>query len=229
MARRLWLLAAVAAVFSVLPTTSGAQAPSTYAVGGSVSVKRVGPNPAAVDDGAVVCSASTLQGIGGACVPFDRERPFVEVIDDAYDRFVPFVVCIDNDGDGGCNPHHPGPCADDAYGSHDGGWVSDERNATAFFNPIGPLPTAFRKGCPGGPFDGYVVFICQGVHAGAPLPDPETGRAARAERPAVEVNAEASDLHGATTGTAAAVRAEPSGYGDLCLTPASVKRYVVLP
>ena len=48
-------------------------------------------------------------------------------------------------------------CADEIFFSHN--------DAGHFFNPLGPLPQGFKPGCPGGPFPGYIVFICDGVHA----------------------------------------------------------------
>lgn len=108
------------------------------------------------DNGVVVCDPGT-GGAGGACIAWDGASDSVLVSDVLAGLDVAYQVCVDNDGDGVCverSPLLPG-CDDQIFFSHaDGG---------AFFNPLGPLPTSFLPGCPGG-FPGWVVFLCTGVH-----------------------------------------------------------------
>ncbi|HWL34960.1 MAG TPA: hypothetical protein VNQ77_02080 [Frankiaceae bacterium] len=123
------------------------------------------------DDGSMTCSYSTGAGNGGTCLRFDpaNPSPAVRVVDAALGPAVPFQVCLDNNGDGFCTSPERGPCGDDIFFSHaDGG---------AFFNPLA-VPGGFRPGCPGGPYPGYVVFICEGIHvdtAGPHSHTPTTG------------------------------------------------------
>lgn len=164
----------ILAVLAVaLFSQGGANAASvtTYAQGGSTIVVRA-DGQAIVDNGGVICN-STGPSVGGGCVDFASLEPGTNGggvgVDDAENgENVAFQVCIDNNGDGICG----GPqgnsklaCGDDQFFSH-----SDDGR---FFNPLGPLPGSFRRGCPGSEWNGYVVFLCTGVHevpdsAGAP-------------------------------------------------------------
>ncbi|MGH9277541.1 MAG: hypothetical protein ACRD12_05470 [Acidimicrobiales bacterium] len=139
----------------VIGFDSGGAGAATYSGGATVVVKQVGAQ-ALADVGAVVCRPSTDSGYGGACVPFGPGNA-IRVDDTKAGTSVAFQVCIDNDGNRQCGglPSIPG-CADVLVYSHS--------DSGAFFNPIGPLPGGFSPGCPGGPFKGYVVLICQGVH-----------------------------------------------------------------
>lgn len=113
--------------------------------------------PIVLDQGGVVCSPSGA-GVGGACIPFranGARSAGIQVVDDVAGGQVAFQVCIDNNGDGVCGGDLTGKCDDQIFFSHaDGG---------EFFNPLGPLPSAFLEGCQGG-YPGFVVFICDGVH-----------------------------------------------------------------
>lgn len=160
---------------------------SGYVGGGSFVVKTQAST--LVDDGAVVCQGTAGDGIGGGCLPFGgADGAFVGVRDDVAGDAVAFQVCIDNDGDGVCGgPVRDFRCADQIFFSHaDGG---------RFFNPLGPLPTSFQRGCEAGAgFAGYVVILCTGTHE-----DAKTG--------AHEHPATTGAIHPATDG---------SGYGDFC-------------
>lgn len=156
-------LALALASLVVLAVPGGAKAAATarYEDGGT-AVVRAGGEPV-VDNGAVVCRLSQPTSVGGGCVDFgppSRDVAGVKVADDANGLNVAFQVCIDNNGDGICGGVQGDgslPCGDDLYFSHaDGG---------AYFNPVGPLPNGFRKGCAGGPWNGYVVLLCTGVHS----------------------------------------------------------------
>lgn len=107
------------------------------------------------DNGFVACHGNA--GEGGACVPWGAGDSIL-VVDDSLGEDVAFQACVDNDGDRICSQGAslvlPG-CEDDIYFSHSDGGV--------FHNPVGPMRTSFRAGCPGG-FPGYVVFLCSGVH-----------------------------------------------------------------
>lgn len=146
------------------------------------------------DEGSMTCSVSTGAGTGGSCLRFDplNPSPAVLVHDAALGAAVPFQVCLDNNGDGFCTSPESGPCADDIVFSHaDGG---------AFFNPL-TVPNGFRPGC-GGPFPGYVVFICDGLH----------------------VDNTGAHTHTPTAGVTALV-SEGSGTGNFCGgTPQNVSR-----
>lgn len=152
--RRLLLLACIVPMIAVGPSASLGQA-ATYRGGATIVVKPVGGPPLA-DVGVVVCRPSLDTGYGGACIPFGPGNA-VRVNDQVAGSAVAFQVCLDNDGNSKCGgpPTIPG-CLDQQFYSHN--------DAGAFLNPVGPLPTNFRSGCPGGAFRGYVVFICQGVH-----------------------------------------------------------------
>ncbi|MGH2768704.1 MAG: hypothetical protein ACRDIF_07095 [Actinomycetota bacterium] len=144
-------------------------APATAVVG-------TGGGNAPVDAGVVICNVSnpTLDSVGGGCLPFSPPNDSVLVDDFGVGGQVAFQVCIDNNGDRVCrgrsNP--PAACDDDLFFSHfDGGIDAPTGSFIDFFNPVGPIPTGFRPGCPPlpsltnpGPFSGYVVLICQGVH-----------------------------------------------------------------
>jgi hypothetical protein len=125
-----------------------------YQVPGTAVVRTdsVTGTPETVDIGAVVCNP-TGQSIGGGCILWNPVDDSINVLDAAGD--VAYQVCIDNDGNGYCQSNCCLPCGDDIFFSHgDGG---------EFFNPLGPLPTHFRFGCPGG-FPGWVIFVCAGIH-----------------------------------------------------------------
>lgn len=175
--------AATAASLVVGAGNAGA-ATAEYRGGATVVVKREGSDPT-VDRGIVVCRSSG-PSVGGACLPFDGNNS-VRVDDDRAGLEVAFQVCIDNDGDGVCGGDPRRACADDLFFSHD--------DAGRFFNPLGPLPTSFRPGCPGG-FPGYVVFLCQGIHQ---PPDPGAG----------------THVHTVSKGTASSVFGG-TGFGNFC-------------
>lgn len=137
----------------VAPASEATPVTARYA-GAGVGVVRVG-DTTAVDNGVVYCDAGDGVGSGGVCLPFAGDA--VRVVDDLQQEEIAFQVCVDNDGDGLCFPNGIGACADDIAFSHD--------DAGNFFNPVGPLVPGFRAGCPGGPWRGYVVFLCEGVHS----------------------------------------------------------------
>jgi hypothetical protein len=192
------------------PGGASAYGSTTYVSGATVVVKQAGSAPVA-DDGAVLCTGTSVTGgpggVGGGCIPFGQplERPAILVQDAVSGTRVAFQVCIDNNGDGACTVPHgdPGqtdPCGDIIGFSHD--------DQGMFWNPLGfykdgfgalvPLPTTRPASCPQGGFHGYVVFLCEGVHATA---DPHA--------------------HAATTGTIASVPLSPVGpfgAGDFCQT-----------
>ncbi len=171
------------------PTSGSAGVSDTYLAGGTAVVRGSGAN--VLDAGGVVCvKRADVPSAGGGCVPFGHGSS-IAVHDDVLGTDqVAFQVCLDNDGDGLClfDPG-AGGCADDVYFSHD--------DSGAFYNPLGPLPTGFRSGCPGGPWQGYVVFLCQGVHIENPL----TGF---------------GHAHAAVQGTISPTTATGSGFGDFC-------------
>lgn len=203
---RVLLVVGLLAIASTLAMGAGPSA--SYVSGGTAVVKESGSAPAA-DDGVVVCGGEP--SVGGACLPFG-DLDSIVVLDDVSGRAVAFQVCIDNNGDGVCgnspdDGRDPGQlgCSDEIFFSHD--------DAGRFFNPLGPLPTSFRAGCPGGPWHGYVVFLCEGVHVSASADG------------SVTVPAHA---HAATVGTIALAEGG-SGYGDFCRPPAAGpgKTYVI--
>ena len=162
---------------------------ASYTAGGTAVVKQAG-QPRAADEGVMACSATTGQGIGGACISFGHKDSIL-VTDAVAGRDVAFQVCIDNNGDGRCvSPSFDRQCPDQIFFSHEDGG--------RFFNPLGPLPTSWKDGCPGGPFKGYVIFICNGVHEGA---------ASGASEP--------PHVHPASTGTAM-LTGEGTGFGNFC-------------
>jgi hypothetical protein len=158
--RRAMLLATLAAVSVSIPGTgfAGQDQQARYDSSGTRVVRIAGVT--LVDEGSMTCSASTGAGVGGSCLRFDptNPTPAVSVVDasPAIGTHVAYQVCLDNNGDSACtSPPESGPCPDDIVFSHsDGG---------AFSNPLAVAP-GFRPGCPGGPFPGYVVFICSGAH-----------------------------------------------------------------
>lgn len=181
------------------PRIVGAQSAERYVAGGTVVVKDSSAPPR-VDSGVVVCSHGSQAGVGGACVPFGAATDSILVQDDVSGTAMAFQVCIDNDGDGVCTSPDFKPCGDDVFFSHGDG---------KFFNPLGPLPTSFRGGCAGGSFPGYVVFLCEGVHADA---------------------ASGAHVHPATTGSVTGTRGG-TGFGDFCggaRENPSRKSYIVL-
>lgn len=192
----LGLLCASLAIASLAPAP-----PSTvsYVAGGTLVVKEQS-QPAAVDSGALACTDDGL-GIGGGCIPFGPWDS-IRVQDAVSGLKVAFQVCIDNDGDGQCaGEQQGGACSDDQFFSHH----DDGR----FFNPLGPLPKGFKTGCPGGAWQGYVVFLCEGVHVPVRPPGPPHGHAATE-----------GSISGALDGT---------GYGNFCQpTGFQTKAYVVV-
>jgi hypothetical protein len=198
------IVALLGASLLIVPSGPAAGNVVPYVASGTAVVKEQGQAPFA-DDGVVVCGSSA-PGIGGGCLPFGADDS-VEVLDAAMGHHVAFQVCIDNNGDGRCSAGREGErCADRVFFSHD-----DEGN---FYNPLGPLPTGFDPGCAGGPFHGYVVFLCTGAHVlfddGTALPI-----------------AGATHAHAATSGTIQGATGG-TGYGNFC-RPANnqVKTYIV--
>jgi hypothetical protein len=181
-------LAVAALLLAPVATSSAGAGPTTarYAGAGVAVVRADGSTP--VDNGFVACDSGDGVGSGGACLPFGGGDG-VHVVDDVRGEDVAFQVCVDNDGDGLCTSGNAAAtCGDDIVFSHD--------DAGNFFNPVGPVPAGFRSGCPGGPWRGYVVFLCEGVHATA-------------------ANPQAAHAHPATTGTVA-VTAGAEGVGTFC-------------
>jgi hypothetical protein len=184
----------------VLTWTPGRADTSVQYAGAGVAVVKSAGEPAAVDDGAVVCSTSG-PSIGGGCLPFSGG---VLVNDAVLGSAVAFQVCIDNNGDGICGGGGGGAagdaCGDQLFFSH-----SDDGR---FHNALGPLPTTFLRGCGGGGWSGYIVFLCNAVH-----------------------NAGAPHEHAPTTGTMTATTGGTGEFGDFCAPhPGQAgpgKRYVV--
>ena len=146
-------------VTALLPfgTVPGAQAAGEgrYISAGVAVARADGNTP--VDNGAVVCDDGNGVGVGGVCLPFGGGNA-ISVVDDVLGEAVALQVCVDNNGDNVCTPNDPDPyCADDVVFSHD--------DDGSFYNPVGPVPTGFRPGCPGGGWNGYVVYLCDGAHA----------------------------------------------------------------
>lgn len=171
---------------------AGSGVAETY-LGGGVGVVKPTESPAPVDDGTAVCAVGGPD-VGGACIPFGtagdaakRASNNVFVLDQAMGTQVAFQVCIDNDQDGACGTPSFLPCGDDLFFSHD--------DDGTFHNPLGPLPTGLRSGCASQPgaWQGYVVFLCQGVHDAGQGPH----------------------VHPATTGSVYRTSGG-SGYGDFC-------------
>lgn len=158
--RFLLVLTTLASLAALALPSSAAQKTfeADYTAGGTLVVKQAG-QPATADTGALVCSPSgqTLN-VGGGCVSFGPGPDFasVEVLDAVMAHNVAFQVCIDNNHDGACISPDRGPCADQIFFSHNDDGL--------FFNPLGPLPVKHKDGCPGGVWDGYVVFLCTGAH-----------------------------------------------------------------
>ncbi|HEX9697238.1 MAG TPA: hypothetical protein VGB64_13110 [Actinomycetota bacterium] len=193
--RRLLVLAATLTVVA----TGVFQASAGIYVGGATVVYKEAGNQTAVDEGAAACLVGTGTGIGGGCLPFGAGTA-VEVIDalgipTGTEHEVAFQVCIDNNADLKCTSGGASqtlPCHDEVFFSH-----SDDG---LFFNPLGPLPGARSPGCPTGGWNGYVVFICQGVHTGQG-PFPGTSGSPHA--------------HPSTLGTIE-LTTGGSGFGDFC-------------
>ena len=185
----LMLTAAASVVSLVVPSHAGQGGvrETAYTGGGAAVVKQTGQAPIA-DTGLLTCSATTGEGIGGGCVSFgfDPFNTSVQVLDAVNADHVAFQVCIDNDGNGICRSPDNGPCADQIFFSH-----NDEGQ---FFNPLGPLPIKFKDGCPGGPWRGYVVFLCTGAH--------EAGGSSHA--------------HPATKGNITVAPVPGTGFGNFC-------------
>jgi len=202
--RRLWAVL-IAVVVVVLPVAGTA---GPYVSGATVVYKDAGQQPA-VDSGAVVCSIETGAGVGGGCLPFSAASRFVGVSDAAFGPQVAFQVCIDNNGDNRCvsgGDKPPGPCDDLVWFSH-----SDDGSIS---NPLGPLPGSRSNSQQCNPkhsgWDGYVVFLCEGVHT---------------------VNG-AAHVHPATTGM---IQGSPTGpspfkFGDFCggIRDQVIKEYEII-
>ena len=154
---RSMLAFAVGALVVLAPTSSPAPAyaadPARYVSGGTVAARVNGG--ATVDEGYVVCDDGSGTGAGGFCVPFGGGDA-VWIDDESAGENVAFQVCVDNSGDGVCTSPDSGPCADSVVFSH-----ADDGS---FFNPVGPVPTGFAPGCGAGAYQGYVVFLCEGLH-----------------------------------------------------------------
>jgi len=194
------LLVALGALALLASMASGSKGPhDQYVGGGTLVVKGEGQSPV-VDQGNVVCNKSSpTPSVGGGCVAFGPWNS-VLVTDGSSGTRVAFQVCIDNNGDSLCGGGQDGtfdPCADQIFFSHD--------DHGTFYNPLGPLPTSFKAGCPGGPWAGYVVFLCAGVH-----------------------NAGTAHQHAVTAGTITGVMGG-SGFGDFCSPPdaAPPKQYTL--
>lgn len=196
--KRMRMIAAFTALLALSALALGnAQAADVYVGGGTVVFKQEGQAPAA-DKGTLVCSSSGVS-VGGGCIPFGGGG-FVAVTDLINGTNVAFQVCIDASGDGVCTDGKTaaaGQCNDIVFFSHD-----DEG---LFHNPIGPLPGAMPTGCgQSAPWQGYVVFLCEGVHATG---GPSTGAPG------------GGHAHGATLGTIATTSStSPSGFGNFCGT-----------
>jgi hypothetical protein len=193
------LTGSAASCGAMLAMSATAASAATYVAGGTLVVKPA-DDPTLVDDGGVVCDSVTGDGIGGACLPFPPAflPGAVAVTDSVTGSALAFQVCVDNNGDSACTPGlDPGiRCGDFIFFSHD--------DAGNFFNPLGPLPPQFQPGCPGGPWRGYVVFLCEGVHA-----------------------SDTPHVHPASTGSATTTFGG-TGFGNFCGTPALPgKRYVL--
>jgi hypothetical protein len=163
--RALMLVAAAALVVTTAGAGHAGQEEARYDGAGAHVVRVAGVTLR--DEGSMSCSASTGAGNGGSCLRFDPTvpAPAVFTVDAALGTQVAFQVCIDNNGDSFCTSPEEGPCADDIVFSHaDGG---------LFFNPLS-VPKGFRPGCAGGPFPGYIVFICEGVHVDTTGPHTHT-------------------------------------------------------
>lgn len=148
-------------IVGVIAAPSGASSDGgeRYSGGGTVAVVQLN-GVTVIDNGAAVCRPGG-ESTGGVCLPFggDRDR-YVGITDDTSGPDVAFQVCIDNNGDGVCGGEAGAGglrCGDDQFFSH--------REDGSFANPIGPLPVSFRKGCEGGGYAGYIIFLCTGVHS----------------------------------------------------------------
>ena len=194
-------LACCIALGVLLAMGSAGAAPSASYTGAGITVVKEAPGAEpTIDNGGVVCDASTGDGVGGACVDFGGG---VSVVDGLGGEEVAFQVCIDNNGDGICagggRDGAVNPCGDLQFFSH-----SDDGR---FFNPLGPLPSSFKTGCPGGAWNGYIVFLCEGVHN----------------------DGHALHVHPATSGTVTTATTG-EGFGDFCGggVDAAPKRYEVV-
>lgn len=171
-------------IAGVVSATSGPF--DTYVSATTAVVKEAGQQPI-LDDGGTICNKGNPNpSLGGGCVlfgPWDS----IHVSDSALGDNVAFQVCIDNNGDSVCGGGNFGPtgqCFDEIFFSHD--------DAGNFYNPLGPLPQSFRFGCTGGPWPGYVVMLCSGVH-----------------------NAGLAHAHSTTTGSITGTSGG-TGFGDFC-------------
>ena len=152
---RTMLAACLCLTPAVMPDAAATGAEAQYVSSGTVAVRADGST--VVDEGALTCADTddVKAGVGGFCLPFGGGDA-VAVNDTLAGQNVAFQVCVDNSGDGVCTSPDTGTCADVVEFSHD--------DAGNFFNPVGPLPTGFTPGCGIGAYQGYVVFVCEGVH-----------------------------------------------------------------
>lgn len=211
------IVAAALAIMLALLAVQGAGA-GAYIGGGTVVYKeqpQSGQEPAAeVDRGVLVCEPESGVGVGGGCIPFSAGVSAIMVQDVVQQTTVAFQVCIDINGDGRCVSQ--GPVTD--FSSETVGklcqqgldlvWFSHDDRGN-FFNPLGPLPNTMPPMCPGHQtgFQGYVVFLCEGVH---------------------DTVVDGRHAHPSTTGTITGVP-QGTGYGDFCggLRDQVVKQYVL--
>lgn len=183
--------AGVLAIAILAVIVPGASQAGPYVAGGTAVYRENGQTVA--DDGAALCLPGGM-GVGGACLPFGGRGGAVGVLDAVSGTNVAFQVCIDNNGDSKCTDNRKPTgeaCVDQVFFSH-----SDDAR---FFNPLGPLPNSRTPGCPTTGWNGYVVFICEGVHVA------QNGSAGGGQ----------PHTHAATTGTISNAPAG-SGYGNFC-------------
>lgn len=195
------VVAAIAALaLFAAPQLAGAD---TYLGGGTVVFKQQGQAPDA-DRGVTICDPALGTGIGGGCIPFNSDgSPGAISVSDlgravagGDPTSVAFQVCIDNNGDSKCTS------GGDAAGKNCADYVAFSHNdAGQFFNPLGPLPSSKAPGCETtGGWNGYVVFLCEGVHVG--------GRGSQGVP---------AHSHPATTGLISSEDASTAtGFGDFC-------------
>lgn len=192
---RIGIRAAIAVALAMGALVTSVAGADVVIGGGTVVVKQQGQGPAA-DSGTLVCEPGTGIGTGGACLDF-APGGFVEVLDTVNGHHVAFQVCLDTNGDGVCvdNPKDQSPCRDRMFFSHD--------DAGIFHNPLGPLPTSMPCGPTPAGWNGYVVFLCEGVHVTA------NGTSSGGTPHTHETTV----ANVSVTGPMA-----PSGYGDFCGT-----------
>lgn len=123
-------------------------------------------DPTATSQAGVVKCGGIGGSVGGACIPFpmegrlnpDWEGVYITVRDyGPSSHRIPFQVCMDNDGDERCVADPAAECGDRIWANHN--------DDGTFHGSIGPLPAEYPSGCPGRNATGYIVIVCQGVHA----------------------------------------------------------------